>query len=245
MATAGGSKSETSKQGTLTWFQKDLLEKLYNQVAPQVGQGAETYGGQIAPDASALQQQGFDALSSMFSGESGAALSQMLSGDSAFQIDPAARQQVYDSEKAMAMRQFQSETMPMLEERYNAMGAGRSGGLQHAGAQAGADLSLGLGSLYSQLGYQDEQARRMGLESAAQRQGQGLSLWGQGVGQQLAGGQMQRNIQGEQLGEGYNQWLASQPYSNPWLTSFAPTVLGTQAFTPVTETTSWGSSAMG
>ena len=241
MPTGGGSHTETSMMDTMSPTQQRLLWKLAKQVMPEIGEGAEVYGGQIAPGASDLQQQGFDALSGAFSGESGNALSQMLSGQSAYEVDPAARQQVYDAEKALAMRQFQSETMPMLEERYNAMGAGRSGGLEHAMSQAGGDLSLGLGSLYSNLGYQDEQSRRAGLEAGAQRQGQGLSLWGGITGQQLAGGEMQRGIAGEQLGEGYNKWLAAQPYANPWLTSFLPTLLGTQ--TPVSETWGWNSSA--
>ena len=236
----GGTHTDTSKMDVLTGEQQQVLNQLISYVMPQIGQGAETYGGQIAPGASDLQQQGFDALSGMFGGETGGALSAMLSGQSAYEVDPAARQQVYDAEKAMAMNQFQSETAPMLEERYNAMGAGRSGGLQHAMAQAGGDLSLGLGSMYSQLGYQDEESRRMGLESAAQRQGQGLGMWGGLNQQQLAGGEMQRGIEGEQLGEGYNQWLASQPYSNPWVTSYMPTILGTQVNTPVSETWGWG-----
>lgn len=236
----GGSHTETESMDVLNPTQQRFLWKLAQQVMPQIGQGAEVYGGQIAPGVSALQQQGFDALSGMFGGDTGGALSAMLGGQSAYEVDPAARQRVYDAERALAMRQFQSEIAPMIEERYNAQGAGRSGGLEHALAQAGGDLSLGLGSLYSNLSYQDEQARRMGLESAAGRQGQGLGLWGSMVGQQLGAGQMQRGIAGEQLGEGYNKWLAAQPYANPWLTSFAPTILGTQTQTPVSETFGWG-----
>lgn len=226
---SGGSQSMQSMQA-LTKEQQELLKSVIGYIMPQVGQGIEGYSGQIVPGTSDLQQQGFDALSGMFSGESGNALSSLLSGQSAYEIDPAARTQVYDAEKALAMRQFQSETMPMLEERYNAMGAGRSGGLEHAMSQAGSDLSLGLGSMYSQLGYQDEQARRMGLEAGAQRQGQGLSLWGGMTGQQLAGGQMQRGIEGQQLGEDYNSWLSQQPYMNPYLTQWAPMAFGVQPY---------------
>ena len=236
----GGSHTDSSQMDVLSPEQKWFMSTLIRQVMPEIGEGAEVYGGQVAPGVSPLQQSGFDALSGAFSGESGAALSSMLGGQSAYEVDPAAREQLYGAEKALAMRQFQSEIAPMIEERYNAAGAGRSGGMEHALAQAGGDLSLGLGSLYADLGYQDEQARRMGLENAAMRQGQGLGLWGGITGNQLAGGEMQRGVEGEQLGEGYNKWLAAQPYSNPWLTSFAPTILGTQVQTPVSETWGWG-----
>ena len=226
---ASGGSTNTTVESMLTGEQRILLHKIIGQIMPQVGEGIEAYGGQITPGISSLMQQGLDQLGGAFSGESGGALSQMLSGESAYQVDPAAREKLYASQKAMGMRQFQSEIMPMLEERY-AAGGGRSGGLEHAMGQAGGDLSLGLNTMYAGLGYQDEQARRMGLESAAGRQGQGLGLWGNMAGGQIAGGELTRNIEGQQLGEQYNTWLAQQPYMNPYLTQWAPMAFGVQPY---------------
>lgn len=228
------SKTEGGTVGMLTDEQSRLLDEIIGQIRPQVGQGVAQYGGQIVPGVSGLQQQGFDQLAGAFGGQTGDALSRMLSGQSAYEVDPAAREKVYGAERALQMGELQ-DTWRMLEERANFAGAGRSGGLEQAMAQAGADTQLGLSSLYAGLGYQDEQARRAGLESAAGRQGQGLGMWGGLVGQQLGAGQMERGIMGEQLGEGYNRWLASQPYMNPYLTQWAPMAFGVQSEAPVQE----------
>jgi hypothetical protein len=79
----------------------------------------------------------------------------------------------------------------------------------------------------------------MGLENAAQRQLGGLGAQ-QGMLQMLlGGGGTQRNIVGQQNAEGYNKWLAAQPYANPMVSAYLPTILGTQTQTPVQESTSF------
>jgi hypothetical protein len=239
MSRSGGfTKSDTSLENILSPEQNQVLRALVAQVLPQIGQAGEVYQGQIAPGASPLQQQGFDMLGGMFGGQSGNALANMLSGQSAYQVDPAARDKLYGAEKASQMSQLQ-DTFKMIEERANMSGAGRSGGLQHSLGQAAAQTQLGLGQFYGGLSYKDEQERRMGLENAAQRQLGGLGAQ-QGMLQMLlGGGQTQRNIMGQQNAEGYNKWLAAQPYANPMVSAYLPTILGTQTQTPVQESTSF------
>jgi hypothetical protein len=210
----------------LTDEQKEFFSGLINQVLPQIGQSAPVYPGEIAPGASPLQQQAFSTLGGAFQGESGAAISRLLSGD------PAVSDDLYAAEKSSQMSQLQ-DTFKMIEERANfAGGTGRSGGLQRSMTQAAGDTHLGLGRFQSGLSY-------AGGEAAAQRQVAGLGAYGSLIGAQLGAGQMQRNIAGQQNAEGYNKWLAAQPYSNPWL-GFSPQILGTQTKTPVVTTTGGG-----
>ena len=231
-----GSRTTSKMKDILTPEQMQALSGIIDQLLPQIGQPGEVYQGQIAPGVSPLQQQGFDMLGSMFGGQSGNALSNMLSGQSAYQVDPAARDKLYGAEQASQMSQLQ-DTFKMIEERANMSGAGRSGSLQRSLGRAAGETQLGLGQFYGGLSYQDEQARRMGLESAAQRQVGGLGAQ-QGMLQMLlGGGDMQRNIAGQQNAEGYNKWMAAQPWANPTVAAFLPTVLGTQTQTPVQE--SW------
>ena len=136
----GGGKSNSKLMNMITPEQRELLSGVIGQIMPQLGQGVETYGGQITPGTSPLMQQGFNALSGAFGGESGGALSQMLSGQSSYEVDPAARQQVYDAEKAAAMNTFRKDVMPTINEAYQ--GAGRSGGLESALAGAGGEVEL-------------------------------------------------------------------------------------------------------
>jgi hypothetical protein len=119
----------------------------------------------------------------------------------------------------------------MLEERANAGSGGRSGGLNQAMTQATADTQQGLGRFYGGLARQDEQL-------ASNRQIAGLGAWQQMIQGQLGGGQMQRGITGQQNAEAYNKWKAAQPYGNPTVQAYLPSILGTQAMMPTTK--SWG-----
>lgn len=234
-----GTHSSTENQSILSGDQKNFLRALVAQIMPEIGQAGEVYAGQIAPDASPLQQEAFASLSNIFGGQSGQALNQLLSGQPAYEVDPAARQQLYQAEMASQMGQL-DDTWARLEERANFDGgSGRSGGLNRSMTQAAADTHLGLGRFYGGLGYQDEQARRMAAQQGVQNQAIGLQAQNQMLGAQLGAGQMQRGIEGQQYAEAYNKWLAGRPENNPWL-GFTPQVLGTQTTTPVSETWGWG-----
>lgn len=97
-----------------------------------------------------------------------------------------------------ATRRFQQEIVPGIAERFNALGAGRSGALQGALYGAGANLASNLGAQESQFGLQRAQLGQ---------QQQGLNL--QNLGQQsnlfqnLAGLGLQPQFQ--------NQFRPSQP----------------------------------
>jgi hypothetical protein len=226
----GGSSTNTKMKSILTPEQSKFLNQMISTLSMEWGQHGPVYGGQIAPDASPLQQQAF---SSLGGGEAASAISQLLSGDPAFQIDPEAREKLYGAEKASQMGQL-TDTWKQLEERANFDGgSGRSGGLNRSMTQAAADTHIGLGRFYGGLSYADETARRAAAESAAQRQVAGM----QATGLQLAAGGQQRDIAGQQAGEAYNKWLSGQWSSNPAL-GFIPQILGTQVKTPTED--SWG-----
>lgn len=246
----GYGKSDTSIQQILTPEQNQLLNKLISEVMPQIGQAAPVYEGQITPEASALQQQAFQYAQQLGGtpeqqAQRNASLERLLSGASAYEVNPAAREAVYNANRDVARNEL-NQAFRGIEERYNARGLGRSGGVLRALAGAGQDFATNMGQLRAQLEYQDEQARRAGLEQGAQRQiaGQGAyQAMQQGQFGQLAGllgaGDIQRNIQGQQYGEQYAKWLQGQPYANPWL-GFLPQVLGTQVNTPTTSGSQYG-----
>lgn len=229
MSFSGGS---TELRDILLPSQRHLLDQIIGEIRGQIGQPGTVYGGQVVPGAAPLQEQVFGQIGAL-AGPATAGYERALSGLPAYEIDPAAREAPYGAIEQQALGQLRKQ-LPYLEERYNAMGAGRSGGLQHAMAQAAGDLSLGLGVLRGQYEYQDELARRQAAESAAMRQ---FGAAGPGLQTLMSAGGVQRGIAGEQMGEAYNKWLMGQPWANPWL-GFMPQALGTQAFTPVTQ--QWG-----
>jgi hypothetical protein len=247
---ASGSKSELA--ASLTPGQSALLEQLTGLLGEQLGQGVEAYPGELSPEASELQQLGFQqaAQDPAQLGEFQSAISRLLGGGdrAAFEVDPEARRKVYEAQTAQAGRQFQTQTIPQLMEFYNARGLGRSGGLERALAGAGGELALRGQELQANLEYQDEQARRGALESGANRQLQSRTAGAQGfLGGQaadqtrlqalLGAGGVQRDIAGQGLQADYQKWMQAQPYGNPWL-QFLPQALGTAAFTPVSS--AWG-----
>lgn len=214
----GSKESDTKRIDTLTTPQKKLLGDLSRLLRGELGTSAEVYQGDIAPEASALQQQFFE-----FAAQYPGMAEQM--SQPAYTVDPAAREAVYEAERAVAMRDFQDFTRQAAEQ-YNARGAGRSGGLQRSFAEGAAQLSDQLNARYANLGYQDEMARRAAAESAAAR---GLQAQQFGASIMSAGGDLQRMIQSQQNQEAYNKWQAGQWYGNPAL-QYLPMALGTQAF---------------
>ena len=211
--------------------QQNIAKALQRQVGDAVGRGVEAYGGEIAPGATQNQQLAYDAAPGLLASQRNrgveTALGSILSGNPAYQIDPARSAAFYnDSVLLPAQRQFQ-DTMQGIDARYGAR-FGRSGGQQEAIGRAATDFNTNLAGIRGDLVFQDEQARRAALESAAGRQLQGV---GASVGYRdsqqenqrrnlvtLAGlGGEQRAITGQQNAEDYGKWQYSQPYNNPWL----------------------------
>ena len=225
----GGSVTSSGSQSVLTKSQRALLNQLSKLLIGEIGQSAEQYGGQIVPGETDLQSSIFQSLSGSFTGanqDRDAAIQDFIKTGG---VDPALRQEVYATQRGLAKNEF-DDFARQVEERYNAQGAGRSGGLQRSLSRGAARFSTELASLQAGLEYQDDVRRNQGIFQGIQ--GLSQARLGDAELAQQAGG-LQRSIQGQQLAEGYNKWQAAQPYSNPWL-QYLPQVFGTQASTPVT-----------
>lgn len=236
----GKGGSTQTLEMSLTPEQQQSLRGLNQQVGGQIGQGIDPYGGQIAPGTSALQQQGFGALSGQGQQAQGyqSSINRLMAGESAYQADPEARQGVYEAQRQRSMRDFQQNVVPQILEQYNAQGLGRSGGIEQALAGAGGELALRNREYDASLEYQDEESRRRAAEAGAGRQIQGIQGYQSAIEQILGAGAEQRGIQGEQLAEEYQRYEAGQAYNNPWL-QYLDAALGTQAYTPTTESSQW------
>lgn len=238
--------------------QREFLTSLLGQLQGLIPQGLTPVQFQ-APGASPLQQQafgqfgqfgglgqqgfdiaqqglaGFDpSVSQRFLGQAQGALQQGLEG-----FDPSRITEALEPGRQLALRTFQRDTVPDLLERFSAT-SGQSGGLNRALAEAGADLSLGLGAQAAPfLGQAALQAPGQQFQGAGlagnlsqlpgQLAGQSFGLAGQGSNflQQLLGaGGQQRGIAGEQLRA--QQQTQLQPQNI--LAQFGPLGLGIQGF---------------
>jgi len=228
------------------------LNKMIGQVGQNIGQGIDAYGGQITPDATANQLAAFQGAGNLFRDprvDSSGAINQLMSGDPAFQIDPAQREQFYqDALVAPAQSQFQDQ-MQQIDRRYGA-GFGESGSHRGAGYRAAEDFQTNLMGKRAELLYGDEMARRGAAEAGMGRMAQGAGLAGMygqdqranlGLMSQLGG--EERAIAGQQQGEAYNKWQTEQDYNNPWLGFFGPT-MSAQPFA-VQNNPGWGKAVGG
>ena len=216
--------------------QVDLRDTMVNQVRNAVGQGVPAYGGQITPGTAPLQQQAFGAAGGLLSSPLGTpmqgAIGQLLSGQPAYQIDPATSMRYYtDAVYNPAMQEF-GDTLRGLDARYGAR-FGRSGAQLEAAGRAAERFGTNLAGIRGDLVYRDEMARRSAAENAMGRLGTGVQA-GLGyagdtranLGMMAGLGGEQRAIEGQGRAEDYGKWLYAQPYNNPWL-GFMGTALST------------------
>lgn len=236
-----GSSPNLKKVDLLTPGQQRLLDKTINLANRGLSGDYDVYGRQIGGGRNQLHKAFFDQVRGLFGTPQQSLMNdtaaRLMSGQPAYEIDPTARQDLYESQfKIPAMRQFREETLPQVSEFYNARGLGRSGQHERALLDSGERLAEGLGGIQAGLMYADEEARRQSLENAANRSISGVQL-GLGIGQQnlanigaLGGAaELKRGLRAERRGEAYQKWMAQQPYANPYL-GFLNTGLGTQAY---------------
>jgi len=154
-------------------------------------------------------------------------------------------QQVMDPTKAYAMQTYQQDIMPMLMEKYGTSSKD-SGALWNILGKQGANISTALGAQMAPYLYEGQQAQlnrqQQGVNQAMQmaqlpgsllQQAGGIAGMGTDlVSQMLNAGAQQRGIAGEGLQEQASKYQLSQPYSNPWLTQYLGTILGTSPVSP-------------
>lgn len=218
----GGSEDakQTGKAETLTRSQRAVLDQLSGILQGQLGQGAAPYPGETVAPATQSQQNIFDMVNKITSGENMYGL-QSLIGD----FDPAATREFFQTNVAdPAMTAWQNEILPVIKENYISQNAGSSGAANRAITKSGSDLATSLSQQLSEMLYNNKTTHEANLPSVIQ------SVLGMGTG---VGGQEQAINQSQLTGD-YNQWLASQPYNNPWLNTLN-TLLGTAAFQPIVQ----------
>ena len=225
--------SEDAKQignaPTLTPGQTDLLDQLTTLLGGELGQPGPVFGGQTVAGPSSIQDQLFGATGDLF-GQGGL----FGTGEQALQtsladFDPQATTDFFNTSiRDPALKGFQEDILPMIQESFIGQNAGRSGAANRAIAGAGADVQQGLDAQLAQLLFS-------GQESSLNRQqagGQNLlnSIFGAGT----MGGETQRGIETQGLQDIFRQFQEGQSFNNPAL-SFLNTAFGTKAFEPIVQ----------
>lgn len=205
--------------------QKQVLGNLTNALNRNIGQGAQVYGGQIIPGATANQQLAFGVAPEMLRQtiDSRPAIQGLLSGAPAYTIDPAARERLYNEQiVAPAQNRFR-DTLQQLDARYGGR-FGIAGAQGRAVSNAARDFETNLAGQRASLLYADEQARRQALENGMGRVAAGVEgsigydqNRRQGLEMLAALGGAERGIGAQQAGEQYYKWNMGQDYNNPWL----------------------------
>lgn len=132
------------------------------------------------------------------------ALTRLLSGDPAYNIDPAATEQyfrdvIYDP----AMHEYENVTRPGFLESVGNLHSGHRANLERSSRQELArDLSAQRAGLY----YADELSRRDALENAAARQTQGVGLAQSQYGQDVGVWQSENQMAQNRAAQGLQQW---------------------------------------
>lgn len=254
----GGSEGGTEQATTQLPEQRDFLVDLLGRLGGLTQQGLTPVNfpsagpSQLQQSAfggfgglSGLGQQGFGIagqqlgqfdpnLGGQFLGQAGGALSQGLQG-----LDPQRILDALEPGRRLALNTFQQDTVPFLAEKFGAS-SGASGAFNKALAEAGGNLSLGLGAQAGQFlgqgalnapGVQFQGAGLAGnlAQLPGQLAGQGLGLAGQSgnlLSQLLNAGGVQRGITGEQLAAQTQTQLDPRNI----LGQFGALGLGTQGF---------------
>lgn len=221
-----------TKVQVMTPDQMNLLNSATNKVTLGLGQGVPQYQGQITPGATQNQMSAFSRVGGLFGpnqlGEANqTATLQALSGQPAFTVDPAQREQYYQQSVVNpAMAQF-NDTLRGVDARYGDTWASDSGAHRAAVNDAATRLSTNLGAIRGDLVNRDVQAGYGAMESGANRMMGALGAnyladanARQNIGLQSALGGEQRAIDAQFRGEDYNKWLSAQDWANPWWGQF-------------------------
>ncbi len=248
-----GDSSSTDRVSLLTRPQKGLLKGLSSQVAGEIGQGAEIFGGQTVAGTPTSLQTGFDQIAGF--GEPAGAFGQtslktLNQGSNTLQdlmksFDPQATTNFFNqSVAAPAIRNFQRNIVPGISERFAGKNALKSGAFGQSLATAGADLTSDLSAQLGALLFNTENATNDRRLSATQTAGHQALLPQQILSALFGSGGVERGIEQEGLTDDQRRFDQTQPFANPAL-QFLGTILGTQAFQPVVTQTEGAGSVIG
>ena len=205
-----GSSAKSRPQLVGMWDpgQLETYAGLWPTVSGGLGEAAPSYPKSMYVPKTPEEEAYLEAVPGLAS-EVGAARGRL--GQPAFEITPETTEEYYQQAiKAPLMKEWQETVEPMIREAY--AGPGYYGSAR-AGAQAkGAEtLATTLGAQRATLAYQDEQARRAALESAAGREAVGAAPMATAEAGMLGtAGEYSRMIDQEQVQADLQRWLMGE-----------------------------------
>lgn len=241
----------TDRVGLLTKEQKAYLKMMGQDLLSQYGELPPEILTQLIPDLDPAQLAAMEGMENfgqnpMGQGRFDAVMSGLRGESSYGGMDPEQiRTMVQEQYTNPAMRAFQTEIAPQIEQMY--AGYGAEGAFADAIGRAAEGIGVETARGGSELLGQEWQRRFESSEAAAGRRGAyvGLSedMEMTPLKLQLASGDLRRSVARDK--SGFELWKEQRrsPYANPAL-GLAPLFLGTQAFThatPAPESSGWQS----
>ena len=240
----GKSKSESTPVPVNTWTeeQKAAMKALWEKIGPGLEGPVPSYPGQMYVPKTPEEEAYFQSVSSG-RGARETALNTLLSGKSAYEINPETTEELYQRGiRAPALKEFQDITLPQIKSSF--MGPGYYGSARAlTETKAAENLATTLAAERAKLAYADETARRAGLESGATRAAQ-YGLPAATMESQIMTGPAERSraIEQEKVLSDLQRWLMGETVEgtvptqyNPYLQlamqllGFNPLAVGTQS----------------
>lgn len=216
-------ETEIKQVATLTREQRELLDRLTGFVGTQLGRGLKLPSGVgVIPGLTDLQQSGLSRASSFGEGTAGRSRDQAIQGLLGF--GDTAASSFDEAVLAPTVRQFNTEIVPGLAERF--AGTGATGALSRELGTAGRDLGTNIAAQRGLFLASDRDRALQALQS-----GVGLSAANEllPIQTRLSAGGIERGVGVEQASGDLNRFLLQHPAFNPALGLLSP-ALGTQAF---------------
>lgn len=266
----GGSEKGTSEpKDLMTEQQERLLDRMANTLSKQIYGpkesgpiGVPAYGGSLTAAPSDLQKTSWGEIEKLLNGgmqdrsaTSQTAIDKILQGTTNVpqydvgEFDTAAIQDWYKNALVNpAMKTWEQDVVPTIQEKFIANNAGSSGAGNRAISGSAQKLMSDLNAQMANTLFGEKQAfdtrkfdagmqgtqnqfaaGQSDLERATQVPGmnsQDLQDFMASIGMGSTAGATQRGIEQEGLNEQFQKWLSSQPYANPWLTQFFQPTIG-------------------
>lgn len=235
---------------TYTPEQNELLKQLTALLGGQMGQGVTAYPGDMTAGPSGLQTQSWDAISDLISGgkstSSADAVSKVLAGTDMGEFDPAAIQEWYqDALVVPAMKNWENNVVPTVQEKFIGQNAASSGGANRAIAGSASDMMTDLNSQLASMLLGEKTAfdtrkftaGQSDLDRATQVPGMESTSTTDWLNTLMSGttaGTTQQGLNQADINAEISKWSTEQPYNNPWLNLIA-SALGATSFENVVQ----------
>lgn len=241
------SKSESTPQRVENWnaSQKALFEQLFSTASGNMSSPVVSYPGQMSVPQTDQESSYFNAINQAYSPANlsvrSQAINDVLSGKPAYEINPETTEQFYqEGVKPGYMKEWEDVVLPQIKSSY--VGPGYWGSARaYAETEGAKDLATTLAQKRAELYYQDEQARRAGLESAAGRQatlaGSATDSLSGATTQLGTAGQYARSIAQEKVQGDLQRWLMGEEVGGVANNAYNPYVqlaLALMGLTPFT-----------